>query len=147
MYAFYQDCGYGWDPDPDKGQLKSKNEMFSRAGCFFGGLEVSPWSEKSYKEVLYEVCSIFTFMRIITIFVPLILKMRDVIFLRANYFMGHFEGATIFWPLNCPERSEGQFRVQKSRGPFKISQEMAHKLIGPKTKNNIPHFLKSVVHW
>ncbi len=40
----------------------------------------------------------------------------------------------LFWPLNCPERSEGQFWGQKSRGPLKISRKMAHKVICPKTK-------------
>jgi hypothetical protein len=49
-------------------------------------------------------------------------------------------GPRLFWPLNCPERSEGQFSVQKSQGSLKISQEMAHKLICPKTKNNIQNF-------
>jgi hypothetical protein len=32
------------------------------------------------------------------------------------------------------ERSEGQFRGQKSRGPLKMSREMAHKVIVPKKK-------------
>jgi hypothetical protein len=32
-----------------------------------------------------------------------------------NHFEGHFEGPRLFDPLNCPERSEGQFRGQKSR--------------------------------
>jgi hypothetical protein len=31
-------------------------------------------------------------------------------------------GQDFFDPLNCPERSEGQFRGQKSRGPLKMSQ-------------------------
>jgi hypothetical protein len=35
-----------------------------------------------------------------------------------SHFEGHFEGAKTllsFDPLNCPERSEGQFRGQKSQ--------------------------------
>jgi hypothetical protein len=33
-----------------------------------------------------------------------------------SHFKGHFEGAkTLLNPLNCPERSEVQFRGQKSR--------------------------------
>ncbi len=57
---------------------------------------------------------------LITINVPLFKKLRDIIFFWwDNHFMshfeGHFEGAkTFFAPLNCPERSEGQFRGQKS---------------------------------
>jgi len=43
-------------------------------------------------------------------------------------------GPRLSWPLNCPERSEGQFRGQKSRGPLKMSREMSHKLICPKPK-------------
>jgi hypothetical protein len=71
--------------------------------------------------------------KIITINVPLILKMREIIFfLWANYFMGHFEGyfegAKTFLTL---------YIVPK---PLKISREMAHKLICPKTKNNISNF-------
>ena len=37
---------------------------------------------------------------------------------------------------------EGQFRGQKSRGPLKMSREMAHKVILPPQKNYIPQFLK-----
>jgi hypothetical protein len=33
-----------------------------------------------------------------------------------SHFKGHFGGGQDFFdPLNCPERSEGQFRGQKSR--------------------------------
>ncbi len=64
---------------------------------------------------------------VLTINVPLFKKLRDKIF---------------FDPLNCPERSEGQFRGQKSRGPLKISREMAHKVIVPPKKNYVPKFLK-----
>ena len=75
----------------------------------------------------------------LTINAPLILKMRDIIFfLRANYIMGHFkgyfEGAKTFLTPNCPERSEGQFWGQKSRGPLEISLEMAHYVVCPKQK-------------
>jgi hypothetical protein len=34
----------------------------------------------------------------------------------------------------------GQFRGQKSLGPLEISLEMAHYVVCPKKKNNIPHF-------
>ncbi len=46
-----------------------------------------------------------TFSDKITINVPLILKMRDIILsLRANYFMGHFEGAKkVRPPRNIPK--------------------------------------------
>jgi hypothetical protein len=45
-------------------------------------------------------------------------KMWYIIFLRANYIMGHFQGIfrmgpRLFWPLNCSVCSEGQFRGQK----------------------------------
>jgi hypothetical protein len=75
---------------------------------------------------------------ILTINVPLIWKCGKL------FFCGQFDlwaisrdilrGPRLFWPLNCPERSKGQFRGQKSWGPLKISREMAHKLICPNTK-------------
>ncbi len=38
------------------------------------------------------------------------------------HFQGIFRGGQDpFWPLNCPERSQGQCRGQKSRGPPEIS--------------------------
>jgi hypothetical protein len=54
--------------------------------------------------------------------VPLILG-------EANYFMGHFKGIFLggqdfFDPLNCPERSEGQFRV---RGPKILAGKISYK--------------------
>jgi hypothetical protein len=56
-------------------------------------------------------------------------------------FFGIFWGGQDFFdPLNFPERSEGQFRGQISRGPLKISRKMAHKVICPKTKNNLSNF-------
>ncbi len=33
-------------------------------------------------------------------------------------------------------------RGQKSRGPLKMSREMAQKVIVPQKKNYVPHFLK-----
>jgi hypothetical protein len=61
-----------------------------------------------------------------------------------SHFKEHFEGAkTFFYPLNCPERKEGQFRGQKSRGPLKMSREMAHKVIVPKKKIMSQIFLNS----
>jgi hypothetical protein len=66
----------------------------------------------------------------ITINVPLFKKMRDIIFfLRDNNFLSHFSG-------------QGQFRGQKSRGPLKMSREMAQKVIVPKKKNYVLKFLK-----
>jgi hypothetical protein len=56
----------------------------------------------------------------LTINVPLFKKMRDVIFLLRS----------------------GQFRGQKSRGPLKMSREMALKVIVPKKINYVPNFLK-----
>jgi len=48
---------------------------------------------------------------------------------------GTFWGVQEFFnPLNCPERSKEQFRGQKSRGPLKMSREMAHKVIVPQQK-------------
>ncbi len=46
---------------------------------------------------------------VVTINVPLILKMQEIIFLQANYFMchfkGYFAGDKTFLALNCPESS------------------------------------------
>ncbi len=50
-----------------------------------------------------------------------------------SHFKGHFEGA---------KTCEGQFRGQKSRGPLKMSREMAHKVIVPTKKNYALKFLK-----
>ncbi len=50
----------------------------------------------------------------------------------ANYIMGHFSGYF--------EGASGQFRGQKSLGPLEISLEMAHYVVCPQKKNNIPHF-------
>ncbi len=82
---------------------------------------------------------------IITINVPLIMKMREIIFFAGKLlyepFLGIFWGGQDFFdPLNCPEHSKGQFWGQKSRGPLKIFREMAHKVICPKTKNNLSNF-------
>ncbi len=52
-------------------------------------------------------------------------KCARFFFLRANYFMAI---------------SRDILRGQKSRGPLKISREMAHKVICPKTKNYLPNF-------
>ena len=51
-------------------------------------------------------------------------------------------GQHFFDPLNCPERSEGQVRGQKSRGPLKMSREMAKKVIVSKKTNYVPNFLR-----
>jgi hypothetical protein len=53
---------------------------------------------------------------IITINVPLILKMREIIFLRKNYFMdhfeGYFEGAKTFLTLCCARDNLGVKKVE-----------------------------------
>jgi hypothetical protein len=56
-----------------------------------------------------------------------------------SHFSGHFEGAS----TSFPERSEGQFRVQKSLGPIKMSLEMAHKVIVTQKKIMSRSFLNS----
>ena len=63
--------------------------------------------------------------KVITINVPLILKMQAAIF-----FAGKLLGS-------------GHFRSQKSLGPLKMSLKMSHKVICPKTKENtgISNFL------
>jgi hypothetical protein len=48
-----------------------------------------------------------------------------------GYFKGYFEGAKTFL---TPKLSRAQ------PGPLRISREMAHKVVCPKTKNNIPNF-------
>jgi hypothetical protein len=61
-----------------------------------------------------------------------------------SHFEGHFGGGQDFYdPLNCPECSVGQFRGQKSRGPLKMSLEMAHKVIVPQKKIRSQSFLNS----
>jgi hypothetical protein len=48
---------------------------------------------ESWKKACSSECNSFLlWWQIITINVPLILKTRDINFLRANYFMGHFKG-------------------------------------------------------
>ena len=52
-----------------------------------------------------------------------------------SHFSGHFEGASTFLSLNCPERS---------LGPLKMSlEEMAHKVIVPQKKIMSQSFLNS----
>ncbi len=68
-----------------------------------------------------------------------------------GHFKGYFEGAKTFSTPKLTRAHSGQFRGQKSLGPLKISREMVHKLIFPKTKNNIPNFqiyvpLRSAAH-
>jgi hypothetical protein len=77
---------------------------------------------------------------------PLILKFRDIIFFTwANYIMGHFsgyfEGASTFLTLKiAPRCARDTIRVKKVLAPPEISLEMAHYVICPQKKNNIPHF-------
>ncbi len=61
-------------------------------------------------------------------------KCGRLFFFAGKLLYGPFQG--IFWggqdffdPLNCAERS-----------PLKIARKMAHKVICPKTKNNLPNF-------
>jgi hypothetical protein len=59
--------------------------------------------------------------------VPLFKKLWDIIFfLRDNHFISHMSN----------------LRGQKSLGPLKMSDEMAHKVIVPQKKNYVPQFLK-----
>ncbi len=50
-------------------------------------------------------------------------KVREVIFhlvkTHSRSFREILKGSKTFWPLNCPERKEEQFRGQKRRGSFK----------------------------
>jgi hypothetical protein len=45
-----------------------------------------------------------------------------------------FESPGDYLPLNCPERSKGQFWGQKIQGPIKKSQEMPHYMFYPRQK-------------
>jgi hypothetical protein len=47
-------------------------------------------------------------------------------------------GPRLFWPSKLCARDN--LEGQKSLGPLKISLGMAHKVICPQKKNNIPHF-------
>ncbi len=74
----------------------------------------------------------------ITINVPLFKKLWDIIFFCETITLWAISrdilrGPRLFYPLNCPKRSEGQFRGQ-SQGPLKMSLEMAHKVIVPQKK-------------
>ncbi len=55
-----------------------------------------------------------------------------------SHFEGHLRGQDFFDPLRS-----GQFRGQKSRGPLKMSLEMAHKVIVPQKKIRSQSFLKN----
>jgi hypothetical protein len=57
-----------------------------------------------------------------------------------NYMYKMWYTLADFWPQNCPSLRSGQFRGQKSRGPLDISREMAHYVVCPQKKNNVPHF-------
>jgi hypothetical protein len=59
-----------------------------------------------------------------------------------SHFKGHFEGAKTFL---TPEivTSADNLRGQKSRGPLKMSREMAHKVIVPLKKIRSQSFLNS----
>jgi hypothetical protein len=50
---------------------------------------------------------------VLTINVPLILKVGKIFFSGAKHIMGHFEGQRPFLPLNCLEHSKGQFWDKK----------------------------------
>ncbi len=77
----------------------------------------------------------------ITINVPLFKKLRDIIF-----FCGTITLWAISWDILRGPRliwRRGQFRGQKSRGPLKMSREMAHKVIVPQKKIRSQSFLNS----
>jgi hypothetical protein len=58
-----------------------------------------------------------------------------------GHFSGYFEGASTFLTPKLPLAARsGQFRGQKSLGPLEISLEMAHYVVCPQKKINIPHF-------
>jgi hypothetical protein len=67
----------------------------------------------------------------ITINVPMILKMREIIFFAGKLLYGPFQA------IFCPESSKKQFRGQKSRGPLKVSREIAQKIICPQKQKII----------
>ena len=76
----------------------------------------------------------------ITINVPLFKKLRDIIFFCGTITFWAISrdilrGPRLFWPL--------KFRGQKSRGPLKMSREMAHKVIVPQKKIRSQSFLNS----
>ncbi len=87
-------------------------------------------------------------VKVLTINVPLFKKLRDIIFFCGTItfwaiLRDILRGQDFFDPLNCPKRSEGQFRGKKSWGPLKMSREMAHKVIVPKKKIMSQSFLNS----
>ncbi len=76
----------------------------------------------------------------ITINVPLFKKLRDIIFFCGTITLWAISrdilrGPRLFWPL--------KFRGQKSRGPLKMSREMAHKVIVPPKKIMSQSFLNN----
>ncbi len=86
----------------------------------------------------------------ITINVPLFKKLRDIIFfLRDNNFWAVsrdiLRGPRLFWPLKLSRAQRGTIRGQKSRGPLKMSREMAHKVIVPKKKIMSQSFLNLII--
>jgi hypothetical protein len=69
----------------------------------------------------------------ITINVPLFKKLRDLIFFAGQSLYEPFQGT--FWGgQDFFDPLKGQFRGQKSRGPLKMSRELAHKVIVPPKK-------------
>ena len=72
--------------------------------------------------------------------VPLFKKLWDLIFFCGTITLWAISrdilrGPRLFWPL--------KFRGQKSRGPLKMSREMAHKVIVPQKKIMSQSFLNS----
>jgi hypothetical protein len=56
-----------------------------------------------------------------------------------SHFLGHFEGASTFLTPKLSRAQRGtNLRGQKSLGPLKMSQEMAHKVIVPQKKKLCP---------
>ena len=118
---------------------KYKPHWASKANLSAPQANINQFSK--FLRVMSCTCKGLQELMIITINVQLFKKLRDIIFFFAGQslyepFQGTFWGGQDFFdPLNCPERSEGQFRGQKSRGPLKMSREMAHKAIVQQKKN------------
>ncbi len=97
--------------------------------------QISKGKFKSVKVCIAENCLCRLCTRyIITINVPLIKKLRDIIF---------FCGTITLWAISRDilRGAKTFLRGQKSRGPLKISREMAHKVLVPQKKIRSQSFL------
>jgi hypothetical protein len=92
-----------------------------------------PHQNSSAKSSLGYLAEIQT-QDLLTFNVPLILKMQEIVF---------FCGQITLWDISRDILRGQDFfdlYIVQSRGPLKMSQEMSHKPICPKTKNNSPSF-------